>query len=93
MPQSMELFLDNEPVRFTPEGRMFVLDAIAAVTQTNSTAEVWSDFKQQKPEVNQYVDTLSGDAGDKEPVCGSDGWDAIQDLLFDYIIYQEINKA
>ena len=89
MHQSLKLFPDDEPIRFTPEGRLFLLDAIAAVVQTDAPELLWQDFKTSKPEIQRYYKDINADGKGKQPVCDSAGWHAIQDLLFDYMIGSE----
>ena len=92
MHQSLKLFPDDEPIRFTPEGRLFILDAIAAVVQTDTPESLWRKIKTRKPEINQHYH-ISDKDGDGEPVCDSHGWEAIQDMLFDYMIDENLMAA
>lgn len=90
MHQSLKLFPEDAPIRFTPEGRLFILDAIAAVVQTDAPELLWRDFKTRRPEIDRHYNYLSEGDNDKEPVCDSEGWGVIQEMLFDYMIDEEL---
>jgi len=86
MNDSLRLLLDNDPVRFTAEGKIYILDAISAVSQTTAPRLLWERIKKENPELENHC--VEGPAADSsaDPVCDSSGWDLVQDLLFDYLI-------
>ncbi len=90
---SLQVFSEDDPIRFTSGGRLFVLDAIAAVTQTDTPGLVWRKIMAQQPDITQHCEYLDTAEAENQPVCDSEGWDVIQDLLFDYMIDEEIRAA
>ncbi len=86
----MQVTLDDMPVRFTPDGKLYIVDAIAALAQIHRATDLWETLQKEKPQVKQYVD-YHHDEGDKPlPITDSDGWDHIQDHLFDHLIETEL---
>jgi hypothetical protein len=82
----MEFFINNHPVRFTPNGKIFILDAISAVVETNTAASIWEMLKTEKPEIHQYVENFGGAERSDAPTCDSKGWDIIREALFEYLV-------
>ena len=58
MNQALILNLDNEPVRFTPNGKVSVLDAIRAVINSDHPLSVWENLKKEHPEQTLVDDDL-----------------------------------
>jgi hypothetical protein len=46
--------VDNRSVRFTSGGKMYVIDAISALSEAALANDVWIGLKKDKPEINQY---------------------------------------
>lgn len=78
--------LDKDPVRFTGDGKIFVLDAISELSETDQAKIIWDDLKNNTPEIIQYVEYHSITEDIRVPITGSKGWNKIQTLLFDYLI-------
>ncbi|MBU1344282.1 MAG: hypothetical protein KKE44_08550 [Proteobacteria bacterium] len=78
--------LNDSPVRFTDGGKMFVIDAISALSETDRAKIIWENLKKEKPQINGYIEyhRLSGNLS--VPITDSSGWKKIQVLLFDYLI-------
>ncbi len=82
----LRLLLDNDPIRFTSEGKIFILDAISAVSQTDAPRMLWERIKKKNPEIENHCAERPLSGGPGEPVCDSAGWELIQEYLFDYLI-------
>lgn len=78
----MQIKLDDKPVRFTPDGKLYIVDAIAALAQIHPAADLWETLKKEKPQVKQYVDYRPGEGDEPRPITDSNGWDHIQEGAF-----------
>jgi len=88
MEQAVIVNLDDDPIRFTPDGKMSILDAIQALGEPDKPQVVWKSLKAEHPEVLAYCEEYDFEEGDTLPVTGSEGWDKILLLLPDYLLYQ-----
>jgi len=82
----MQIKLNEMPVRFTADGKLYIVDAIAALAGDHEPKDLWETLKRKQPQINQYVDYHHTDNDRTLPITDSDGWDHIQDHLFDHII-------
>jgi len=85
MAQAMVFTLNNEPVRFTPEGKVSVIDAIRVVTDSNSPDAIWDTLKAEHPEILMHCENYSFQTEGPIPVVNSEGWETIWMLLPDYL--------
>jgi len=88
----MQVTLDDWSVRFTPEGKLYIVDAIAALSQVYKATDLWETLQKKKPQVKQYVDYYQGEGDKSLPITDSEGWGHIQDHLFDYLIETESDR-
>lgn len=86
MNPAIDFSLDDILVRFTDGGKMFVLDAISALSENDPPKTIWRNLKKAKPQIDQYVDYHSLPGNQSVPITDSAGWGKIQILLFDYLI-------
>lgn len=86
----MHVKLDDMSVRFTPDGKLYIIDAIAALAQIHKAKDVWETLQKEKPQVKQYVDYHHGEGHELLPTTDSDGWGHIQDHLFDHLIETQL---
>jgi hypothetical protein len=77
--------LDDIPLRFTPEGKVSVLDAIKAVSNSNSSNTIWERLKKAHPEILNHCEDYSFQGKDPVAVIDSKGWEKIWSLLPDYL--------
>jgi hypothetical protein len=89
MEKRFTVHLDNKPVRFTPDGKVSVVDAIKATTQSNRARAIWEILKGRHPEVLDLCEDYSFQGRDPVPVVGSTGWEAIMPLLFYYAMSED----
>ncbi|MBF0260190.1 MAG: hypothetical protein HQK62_15415 [Desulfamplus sp.] len=45
MKPTIDMGLDGRAVRFTADGKMYVIDAISALVETASAIDIWKDFR------------------------------------------------
>lgn len=86
METDLTVSLDDEPVRFTPDGRIFVLDAIRALTLSDSPEVIWEEVKQGHPEIIKHSHNYSFRKGGSLPVLDSKGWEMMWALLIDHVV-------
>jgi len=85
MGQAFILNLDNEPVRFTPDGKVSVLDAIRAVINSDHYLSLWENLKKEHPEILLHCEDYSFQKEGPALVVDSEGWQRIWMLLPDYL--------
>ena len=51
MEQTLVAQFDDDRIRFTPEGKVFVLDAIKALTQSEHPKDLWESLNTKYPEI------------------------------------------
>lgn len=82
----MKLRVENDDVRFTGDGQIAIIDAIAALGSPECPVCIWDDLKRKYPMLNDIFHTATIDGEGGVPVADSDSWDIIQNLLFDYLL-------
>jgi hypothetical protein len=85
MEQNLVVSFDGDPVRFTPDGRVSVLDAIGSLTHSESPGSLWDDVKKKYPEIGSYCGSYSFQKGHSLPVVDREGWDMLLTVLVDYL--------
>ena len=85
MQQSVVLNLGSEPLRFTPDGRVSVLDAIRAMCNSGCPQSIWEDIKTKHPKILMHCDEYSFHGKTPDPVVNTEGWEKIWMLLIDYL--------
>jgi len=53
MEHQFTLKLDNDPIRFTPDGKVAVVDAIKALIALGTPESVWKSLKAERPEIKE----------------------------------------
>ncbi len=89
MENNVVLNLDDTPVRFTPDGKVFIIDAITALTENTNkrNAEgIWKSLSTENPEVMDLCEDFHFTKENPLPVADSNAWDKIQLLLFDHMM-------
>lgn len=51
MPKELVLSLEENSVRFTPNGEMAVIDAIRALSGSDTAEDLWKKLKDENPEI------------------------------------------
>jgi hypothetical protein len=83
---SMEL--DGDRVRFTPDGKIAVVDAIKALSSTQGAERIWKSLKKERPEFKALCQDYNFRADRTDAVVDGHGWEKIEDALLDYILDQ-----
>lgn len=85
MEPDLVVHFDSDPVRFTPDGRVSVLDAIEALVQSECPASLWDDVKKKHPEIMRHCGSYAFQKGNFLPVVDNEGWDKLSTVLMDYL--------
>jgi hypothetical protein len=83
--QSLVVHFDGDPVRFTPDGKVSVLDAIGALVHSECPGYLWDDVKKKHPEIMRYCGSYSFQNGQSLPVVDNEGWNVLWSVLMDYL--------
>lgn len=86
MEDHVTLQLEDDAVRFTPDGRIAVVDAIGALTQAGCPVCIWEDLKRDNPQLEELYGDYTFPEQDNVPVADSQSWVIIQTLLLDHLI-------
>jgi hypothetical protein len=89
MDKPIQLILGDDAVNFTEDGKVSVLDAISALSDTDCVACIWDEIKSKNPQLREYYQERRIQGGHKEPVVDSKGWEILQELLFDYMLERD----
>lgn len=85
MERLVTVSLDEEDVRFTSDGRMSVLDAIRALTLSESPERIWKDLKDKHPKLLDHCEERKVLPEGLLTVVDGEGWDMMWTLLIAYI--------
>ncbi|MGD9876370.1 MULTISPECIES: hypothetical protein [Desulfococcus] len=95
MMKAIAVYLDDTPVRFTDDGRVFVIDAIAVVAEglidnaeATAAGPLWDDLVRRNPELMTYCREIDDMGEGSIPVADSGGWDKIHEKLFELLLEQ-----
>ena len=90
MPNKFVLSLEENSVRFTPSGEIAVIDAIKALSESNTAEEIWKTLKDENPEILSHCRQFDFSKNKSVLVADSQGWEQIVSLLLDYILDQNL---
>jgi hypothetical protein len=85
MEQNLVVHFDGDPVRFTPDGKVSVLDAIGTLTHSKCPGSLWDDVKKKHPEITSHCGIYSFQKGHSLPVVDNEGWNRLSIVLMDYL--------
>ena len=86
MPKKFVLSMQENSVRFTPSGEIAVIDAIKALSESDTAEEIWQTLKEENPEILSHCRRFHFPKNTATPVADNQGWEQIESLLFDYIL-------
>ena len=89
MSKSITLNMDGENVRFTDDGKISVIDAIAVLSEDDCPACIWDKLIQENPQLVTALEEYSFEDGESVIVTDSESWEIIEILLLDYLINRE----
>ncbi len=90
MSKEFVLSLEENSVRFTPSGEIAVIDAINALSESDGAEEIWQRLKNENPQILSHCKQFYFSKNKSAMVVGSQGWEQIETLLFDYILDQNL---
>jgi len=85
MEHNLVVSFDGDPVRFTPDGKVSVLDAIGTLTHSRCPGSLWDDVKKKHPEIMSHCGIYSFQKGHSLPVVDREGWNMLWTVLVDYL--------
>ena len=78
--------LDRDRVRFTPDGKVAVIDAIKALSAREGAERIWESLKEERPEFKTLCESYHFQKNRIDSVVDGEGWEKIEDALLDYIL-------
>ena len=71
MEEAFTVYMDENPLAFTEDGRVAVLDAIRMVLDSDSAPVVWEKMKEEHPEILRHCQDRATVAfqGAQQPPC------------------------
>lgn len=85
MNEDISLDIGDDPVKFTAEGKVSVLDAIRAVSGSGNPRDIWDRMKEDYGDILDHCESYEFAQNDPTTVINSQGWERIWDLLPEYI--------
>jgi hypothetical protein len=86
MERMLTVNMEDGAVRFTPDGRMSVLDAIRALTLSERPEKIWKDLKKEHPELLDHCEDHHDLHEGLLTVVDGEGWEIMWGLLIAYVI-------
>ncbi|MGD1967534.1 MAG: hypothetical protein PVJ35_05040 [Desulfobacterales bacterium] len=78
--------LDNDSIRFTPDGKVAVVDAIKALSARDDAGGIWESLKNQYPELKEICQIYGFKEDESDCVVDGEAWQMIEDALYNYMI-------
>jgi len=78
--------LDGDRVRFTPDGKVAVVDAIKALSAVEGAERIWQSLKKERPEFKDLCERYNFQEDKIDSVVDGESWGKIEDALLDYIV-------
>jgi hypothetical protein len=85
MEEALVIYMDEEPVAFTEDGRVSVLDAIRMVLDSGSAADLWERMKIEHPDILNHCEECAFRDQGRVSVIDKEGWEKIWMLLPHYL--------
>jgi hypothetical protein len=86
MPKEFVMSLDENSIRFTPDGEIAVVDGIRALSESETAEKIWKTLKDENPEILSLCKRFYFSKNKPDMVADSRGWRIIETALFDYIL-------
>ena len=77
--------LDGDRIRFTPDGKIAVVDAIKALSTEDGADRIWESLKKECPEFKNLCQSYYFQENKTDAVVDGQGWEKIEAALLDYI--------
>lgn len=78
--------LDGDRVRFTPDGKIAVVDAIRALSARKNANLIWESLKIERPEFKDLCQNYEFKEDKTDSVVDGEAWKKIEDALLDHIL-------
>ena len=85
MDEAFVVYLDEDPVTFTEDGRVSVLDAIRTVSDSGSAPHLWEKMKVDHPDILSHCEEYAFREQGTVSVIDKEGWEKIWMLLPEYV--------
>jgi hypothetical protein len=85
MEEAFVVYMDEDPVIFTEDGRVSVVDAIRMVLDSGSAPGVWERMQTDHPDLMAHCEDYSFRDQGTVPVIDKQGWEKIWLLLPQYL--------
>jgi len=79
------LSLDQVKVRFTPEGKVSVIDSIQALLDTDNPEGLWESVKREHPDILEHCESYDFHNEPTVQVMDTKGWARMQEVLPYYL--------
>ncbi|MFO7785516.1 MAG: hypothetical protein ACQET7_12640 [Thermodesulfobacteriota bacterium] len=83
MQENIILEKGEDPVRFTPDGKVAVVDAVKFMRDSDHWTDLWNKVVEENPGILQHCEKYSFENESKQLVVDSEGWERIILLLFE----------
>jgi len=81
----LQLEFNGISIQWTADGKISVLDAICAITESKQSYRLWERLVSDHPEILGYCEAHSFQGGNKKWVVDVHGWEKIFMLLPEYL--------
>ena len=89
MVEPITVILDQEKIKFTPDGKVAVLDAIASLCAGKDIHALWESLLFHHPELVDLCESYPFSHQRQTLVTDGYGWEKIQAALFDHLLKME----
>ncbi len=72
---------ETYPIRFTPEGKICVIDIIKVLCNTNQPFSLWQKLTTDHPEILADCEHYPFEQGETLPVVHGEGWEQVLGYL------------
>jgi len=86
MEETFVVYMDEDPLTFTEDGRVSVLDAIRMVLDSGSVLDLWERMKSEHPDLLDHCENFPFREQGTVAVIDKDGWEKIWMLLPEYLL-------
>ena len=85
MEEAFVVYMDEDPVTFTEDGRVSVIDAIRMVLDLGNAPDLWERMKTEHPGILDHCEDFPFREQGTVPVIDKEGWEKIWMLLPEYL--------
>lgn len=78
--------IDGNHIRFSPDGKVAVIDAIKALGAKDDAEQIWETLKKQYPEFKEICQNYKFKEEQSDSVVDGEAWQMIEDALYNYMI-------